>query len=270
MRFILLAHQRTGTTVFRNLVNQHPKLFMYGEAMFPDYFDWGWYSYLNGKMAEDKRAMLPAVCGRYLLPYLNNLALQKEANGKQIVGVDIKLPQSELIQDFRTQIRASKFGILHLRRRNTLACVLSYMTMMKRKRRKGIAAHGTETPQNDPVMIDLERLEILMERYRNQDHMANWAFRHLHYMEIWYEDFTHPDGWQPTCDMLSAFFGMPFHVEFTPSLKKQNSSNLMDLIRNADAVREAYPDYFDDAAADAMHETGTNAPVLRRSAANQA
>jgi len=244
MRFILLSHQRTGTTVFRTLVNQHPRTFMYGEVMNPDLHKWGWYWYLLCRIKEDDRAVIPTQYGRHFMKYLEERAEEKERAGKQIVGVDIKIPQIEQILDFFGHVKASSFGVLHLRRRNTLAAIVSHMTMMARKKR-GQTAHGTKPADNQPIHLDMELLEFRIPHFELLDARVKRSFRDGKYLEIYYEDFTHPAGWQQTCGRLSEFFGMPFELAFTPTLKKQNSSNLADLIRNADEVRSTYPRFFD-------------------------
>jgi hypothetical protein len=217
---------------------------MYGEVMNPDLHQWGWYHYLLGRIKEDDRAVIPTQYARHFLKYLEERAADKERAGKEIVGVDIKIPQTEQIADFYTHVRASPFGVLHLRRRNTLAAIVSHMTMMAR-RKQGQTAHGTKPAKNRPIHIDMEVLEFRIPYFELLDARVKRACRDGKYLEIYYEDFTHAAGWRETCGRLSEFFGMQFELDFAPTLQKQNTSNLADLIRNVDEVRSAYPRFFD-------------------------
>jgi len=244
MRFILLAHKRTGTTVFRSLVNQHKSLHLYNEAFFPSKFGWGWYAYLAAKLEDDPDLILPRNMGREIMPYFDHLAGRKEKRGRQAVGVDVKLSQAQQIRDFHHHLKSSDYGILHMRRRNTLAAIVSRVTMEARKKR-GVRAHGSTPAENSPIYLDLERLALQIENYELQDRVVNWNYRDRNYLQVHYEDFTTESGWENTCGQLSDFFGFPFHVDFVTHLAKQNSRNLAELIRNADEVRNAYPRFFD-------------------------
>ena len=244
MRFIMLAHQRTGTTVFRTLINLHQQVFLYGEALNPDLHKWGWYAYLLERVREDPRALLPTQASSHLLPYLRHLFAEQEQAGKEVVGVDIKVPQIELMQDIYPRVRDSEFGVLHMRRRNTLAAVVSHMTMMDRQRR-GAAVHAAQTVENRSIHVDLEVLAFRIPHFELLDQRINRLLRKSQYLEIYYEDFTAPGAWPGICQKLSDFFGVTFDVPFTPKLSKQNVLGLSQLIRNADQVRRRFPKYFE-------------------------
>jgi hypothetical protein len=244
MRFILLAQKRTGTTVFRSLANQHDSLHLYNEAFFPDKFPWGWYAHLGARLANDPDLILPGNMGREIMPYFDQLAAAKEKRGKLAVGVDVKLSQAQQIRDFHHHLKSSDYGILHMRRRNTLAAIISRLTMEAREKR-GIRAHGSAPAVNEPLYLDPEYLALQIENHELQDRIVNWTYREKKYLQVCYEDFTTSSGWKTACGQLSDFFGFPFQVDFVTHLTKQNSSNLAELLKNADEVQNAYPQFFD-------------------------
>ena len=244
MRFVLIAQPRTGTTVLRNLLNQNRALYMYGEAFHPAFFSWGWYSYLHAKMQEDPKALLPTTWGAHAAPYLNSLFEAKEKKRKAAVGVDIKIPQAEMIHTLPKAIRDCGASVLHLRRRNSLASIVSYRIMTQRVREGG-RAHGTRPVVSEPVQLNLDWLKLRISEFETEDNVVKWNFRGWSYMELFYEDFVGDAGWQQTCLRLTDFLKLKISTPFEPSLQKQNSSNLADLIKNADEVRRNFPQFFE-------------------------
>jgi len=243
MRFILLAHERTGTTVFRGLVNQHPLVFIYGEMCFPSFFENGWYSHLADRVESDKSVLLPREGGANFLPFIQSLANREEQNGKTVVGFDVKLAQSRLIGYFNHYVQESGCGILHMYRKNTLATIVSSETMSARMKR-GLPPHGTKPADNQPVYLDPEWLKLRVEDFELQDRIVAFTHSRQPYIQVCYEDFTTPHGWQVTCKRLSGFFRLDFEVPFNPSLAKQNTADLAELIINADEIRRLYPRFF--------------------------
>jgi LPS sulfotransferase NodH len=245
MRFVLIAQPRTGTTVLRNLLNQSRLLYMYGEAFHPAYFSWGWYTYLLPKLQEEPKALLPTNWSNHVTPYLTALFEAKEAKRKAAVGVDIKIPQAQMVRGLAKSIRECGANVLHLRRRNALASIVSYRIMTERVRQGG-KAHGTRAVQSEPVLLNVDWLKLRIAEFESEDNMVKWNYRGRGYLELFYEDFIGDEGWQQTCLKLTDFLKLKISSPFEPSLKKQNSSNLADLIVNADEVRKHFPQYFEN------------------------
>jgi len=244
MRFVLIAQPRTGTTVLRNLLNQNRLLYMYGEAFHPAYFSWGWYSHLLPKVQEDPKALLPTNWSAFVAPYLTSLFEAKEAKRKAAVGIDIKIPQAEMVRGLPKAIRDCGANVLHLRRRNVLASIVSYRIMTERVRQGG-RAHGTRAVASEPVLLNVDWLKLRIAEFESEDNMVKWNFRGRAYMELFYEDFIGDAGWQQTCLKLTDFLKLKISSPFEPSLQKQNSANLADLIKNADEVRRQFPQFFE-------------------------
>jgi hypothetical protein len=244
MRFILLAHERTGTTVFRGLVNQHPSVFIYGEMCFPSFFDGGWYSHLADEVDRDKSVLLPRERGARFFPYLSQLAEKEERGGKNSVGFDVKIEQTGMIGYFNHTAQQSAYGILHVRRTNTLAAIISNVTMEARMNR-GLPPHDTKPADNEPVYLDPEWLKLRIEEHELQDRQVTFTHKNQPYLQIHYEEFTSPTGWRITCNRLSGFFNFVFEVPFNPPYVKQNTSNLAELISNADEIRRRFARFFE-------------------------
>ena len=243
MRFILLAHERTGTTLFRGLANQHPSVFIYGEMCFPSFFDNGWYSRLAHEVDRDKSVLLPQEGGARFIPYISDLAQLEERNGRRAVGFDIKIAQAKMIGYFNHHVQESGYGVLHLRRRNTLATIISNETMVARMNR-GLPPHGTMPAENEPVYLDPEWLGLRIEELELEDRLLMFTHRNQPFLQICYEDFTTPFGWEMECGRVSDFLDVDFQVPFKPTLVKQNTSNLEELIVNADEIRYLFPRFF--------------------------
>jgi hypothetical protein len=240
----MIAQPRTGTTVFGNLVNKQRTAVMYREAFHPAYFKWGWYSHLLPKIQENPKALLPTHWDQYLTPYLTALYEAKERNRKLVVGIDVKITQAETLFTLPRSIRECGAGVLHMRRRNTLAAIVSYRIMAERVR-EGARAHGTSAPEIKPVQLNLDWLKCRIATFESQDNMVKWTYRDHPYMELFYEDFIGQAGWQNTCTRLTQFFGTRFEVPFAPRLQKQNPAGLASLIKNHQEVRKLFPQFFD-------------------------
>jgi hypothetical protein len=240
----MLAQPRTGTSVFGNLVNKQRTTFLYREAFHPAFFKWGWYTHLLPILQESPDSILPTKWGRHLAPYLNGLYEAKEKKRKAAVGIDIKITQAELLYALPQAVRACGAGVLHMRRRNTLAAIVSYRIMVERVR-EGARAHGTSAPQVRSVYLNLDWLKLRMATFETQDKTVKWTYRDYPYMELYYEDFVGETGWQRTCVRLSEFFGIAFEVPFEPRLQKQNPATLEELIKNANEIKNAFPHFFE-------------------------
>jgi LPS sulfotransferase NodH len=244
MRFVMIAQPRTGTTLFRELLNKNHSIYMYGEAFNPAFFKWGWYSYLRSELERYPDALLPENWQARVTTYLNSLFEVKEKAGKSVVGIDVKIPQAKRMSKFSSSVRDCGAGVLHLRRKNTLACIVSYRLMTERVRNGG-RAHGTQPATSQPVRINLNWLRLRITEFENEDKWVRWRYRGSRYMELFYEDFVGEAGWQRTAVALSEFFGVNIRNSFAPSLQKQNSSNLADLIANAGEIRKHFPRFFE-------------------------
>jgi len=244
VRFIMLAQPRTGTTVFGNLVNKQRTTYLYREAFHPAFFKWGWYQHLLPLLQENPQAILPTQWGQYLGPYLNGLYEVKEKNRKVAVGIDVKISQAELLYALPQAVRQCGASVLHMRRRNTLAAIVSYRIMVERVR-EGARAHGTSAPEVRTVHLNMDWLKLRMATFETQDNMVKWTYRDYPYLELFYEDFVGEEGWNRTSVRLAEFFETRFDVPFAPRLQKQNPATLAELIRNADEVRKVYPQFFE-------------------------
>jgi LPS sulfotransferase NodH len=239
MPVLLLAQPRTGTTLFRSLVNQHPAAYFYGEVLFPDFFAWGFFSYLSGRLRDDRRMALPTHWHDQLKPYLTQLAGLMHDAGKAVVGFDLKIPQLGFVPDFHRAIVGGDFPIIHLRRRSVLGAIVSYETMSRRVG-AGRPAHGSRPERTEPIHLDPAWLALRVAEFETQDGWINLTYRAGRYLELHYEDLS-PAGWGKVCERLSAFLGLDFTVPFRTVLEKQNDADLSRLIANFDEISAVFP-----------------------------
>jgi LPS sulfotransferase NodH len=245
MRFVLIAQPRTGTTVFGNLINKNRSVFMYREAFHPKLFSWGWYTYLQQVLQEKPEALVPTNWSEHVTPYLNGLYEAKEARNKLVVGIDIKVTQAELLYRLPKSIRDCGAKVLHVRRKNTLAAIVSWRIMTERIRQQGRRAHGADTPEARSVRLNVDWLKLRIAQFETQDELVKFTYRGEPYLEIFYEEFIGVAQWKAHWPVLSEFFGIPFKIAFLPRLQKQNPPNLADMITNAEEVRKAFPKFFE-------------------------
>jgi hypothetical protein len=147
MRFPMIAQPRTGTMLLRTLLNQHNGIYVYGEIFYPEFFIWGFFSHLMPAVSRDANNLLPTNWRTHVTDYLTNLTGIMADAGKSIVGFDLKIPQISLVPDFHASVENSNFSVLHVRRKNSLAAILSYETMRIRMA-AGASAHPVAQPEN--------------------------------------------------------------------------------------------------------------------------
>ncbi len=179
--------------------------------------------------------LLPREGGANFLPFIPNLAKREERNGKRAVGFDVKMAQSRLIGYFNHYVQASGCGILHMYRKNTLATIVSAETMAARMKR-GLPPHGTTRADNKPVYLDPEWLKLRVEDYELQDRIAAFTHSLQPYIQVCYEDFMTPDGWQVTCKRLFGFF----HLDLRCRLARPWQSRTLPTWQNSSSTPRKY------------------------------
>ncbi len=239
MRVLLLAQPRTGTTLFRSLINQHPAAYFYGEVLFPDFFAWGFFSYVAGALGRDRQALLPTSWHAHLDPYLAQLAGLMRDAGKKVVGFDLKISQLGFVPDFHRGIAASDCAVIHLRRRDVLGAIVSYETMSRRVA-SGQPAHGACPARTEAVHVDPDWLALRVSEFTTQDVWIERIYAARRYLLLYYEELT-PAGWGGVCAKLSAFLGLDITVPFRTSLEKQNDADMSQVIANYAEIKAAFP-----------------------------
>jgi hypothetical protein len=243
MRFLMIAQPRTGTMLLRTLLNQHAKIYVYGEIFYPEFFFWGFFSHLLPAVNRDVDNLLPTKWSTHVVDYLEGLTGMMVDAGKSIVGFDVKIPQISFVPNFHGSVEHAGFAVMHVRRRNSLAAILSYETM-RRRTAEGGSAHPTAPSENISMHVDPAWLGLCLAEYETQDQWINHIYGGKDYLELWYEDFASPDVWNGACRKLSAFFGIELQLPFAPAIVKQNSANMADLIENSDEIKHRFPRFF--------------------------
>jgi LPS sulfotransferase NodH len=243
MRLLLIAQPRTGTTLLRNLLNQHSKIYIYGEIFYPDFFSWGFFSHLRSKAHSDATYMLPTKWHTQVMDYLDGLTGIMLDAGKAVVGFDAKIPHLALVPDIHKMFREHGMSVLHLRRRNTLAAILSYEVM---HRQAALRAHGhsASAEEEAKLHVDPTWLALRIAEFEVQDQWINHSYSGLHYLQVSYEDFASPSVWYAAQQQLSEFFEVHIDLPFAPTITKQNSWDVGDLIENAAEIARLFPRFF--------------------------
>lgn len=234
----LFAHGRTGTTYFRSLLNSHQQIHCFGEVLFPDFWQGGFYQCWHEAILEDKRNLLihqrlPGLFEKYL----RELAA---TNPKPVIGFDLKIPQIQETPVLHAVIWRERARILHLVRENTLRTVVSRRIMQERMSQGDNSVHRSYTPA--PITIELEPARVIVEikGLQETDNIIRQKYEgsaRCPYLRIRYEDLAGPEGPDAVLQQVCEFLGVqPFEQQPQSELKRQNPSPVRDLIANITEV----------------------------------
>lgn len=234
MRVLLFAHPRTGTTFLRSILNTHPKVYFYGEVLYPDYFSWGFSSYLRWNNVD---CALSTNLAPHVVPFLNSITGVMEEAGKTTIGFDLKIPQVDLITNFHGQLYGKEFAVIHLVRRNPLESIVS-QEIMHARNRIGRPAHITSSENAPPMVrakIDIYTLKSRLTRYMVGDEEIEAHHSAGNYLKLFYEDLCGPELVQ-NLEEIGRFLSLDPTFFGKPQYSKENPWSLESKIENYSAV----------------------------------
>jgi len=237
----LFAHGRTGTTYFRSLLNTHQDIHCFGEVLFPDFWQGGFYQYWHDAILEDKRNLLI----HQRLPglfenYIRDIA---STHPKRIIGFDLKIPQIQETPVLHSVIWRERASVLHLVRENTLRTVVSRRIMQERMSQGDTSVHRSYTP--DPITVHLEpgRVIVELKGLQETDNIIRQKYEdsaRCPYLRVRYEDLSGPDGPDAVLNQVCNFLGVtPFEQQPQSELKRQNPAPVRELITNINEIERA-------------------------------
>jgi len=149
--FILLSHQRTGSTFLISLLNQHPQLACFGELFIPDRIAFDVIDNTNVRPSFDKDllAFRNESPKEFLAQKVFTASLCKE----KLVGFKLHYEQVGLFPSLIDWVESNpRLQVIHLYRENLLAAFVSLSIAQKTKRYKTLQAgdHSTEKLSVDP------------------------------------------------------------------------------------------------------------------------
>ncbi len=241
-KFIIAATQRSGTTFFRYVLNQHPDLHIFDELFLDDLDNKiGFYQFWQKKIADDPRNLTYNYAFEILRTYLDNLTADQSAY--KAVGIDIKYNQYFIIPWQMNLLARMGFKIIHVIRRNILKTLISDQ-LNKQAEQLGRNSHGTQSVNHVKVKLPADQSIINeLERRRNEIFEFRRHFTPFDYLELYYEDFFSDENFSSetlapaVIKRVCSFLGVSVpDTDLVTGLKKTNPDDLRDLISNYDEL----------------------------------
>ncbi len=229
MQFALISHPRCGTTFFRDMLNASSSVFCYGEVFFPDYFHWGFYSFMMERARKNPDLALPSNWAPVLKDYFNQLTGVMSEAKKEHVGFDIKIPQMQSIYNISGFLYKNNFGVVHLRRRNVVEAIVS-LEIMAANEASGIPVHSGTKPPLRSIHVDRDWLLQRIDELNFYDDQINRIFSSVRYIEIYYEDLVDQERRSLVQRRLGDFFNANIALQDTIYVKQGYS--LSDTVTN--------------------------------------
>lgn len=224
-KFILLASQRTGSTLLKTLLDSHPDILVFGELFVSfDRIDWA-----NRKEPRDPAPLLDefqsrpyeAVCNHIYAPYARD---GRAAGFKLLYHQARGGAQAALWERLRED---REIHVLHLTRRNKLKQLVS--REMARETNAWIRFKDDQPPPTVTLRLEPKQCEAEfhhLERCRLREKVA---FKEHPYFELCYEDLVRNRG--EVLDRVLAFLEVPPH-SLKSHLCRQSSRPLREVLEN--------------------------------------
>jgi hypothetical protein len=229
---------RSGTTYFRDLLSKNPHLSVYGEIFYPDFFDWGWYSYLKTKIGTRPGALFPGVQREVFLEYLEFL---RAKGGSKPVIVDLKLEQIVNIPTISQAIysKPSRFSFIVLRRNNLLKQVVSEKIMYARIEKGDTTIHRDYVPKIETVSLNVKETinRMRWNATKAQEYRASVNASGAPVIDIVYEDLLGASR-EKILQEVQTFLGVEA-LTLSATLTKQNPQPLSELVLNYEDLARA-------------------------------
>ena len=188
--FVVVAHQRSGSTFLGSVLNAHPQVRIRGELFLDkkyrkkDFF----YNFWLSKMAADAANVTLSRQPELIHEYLNTIMSQ--IAGNCAMGIDVKYNQLRVLPKLMQVMDELDFRVIHLIRKNILKTHVSYLLNIKKKE-LGRKAHGSR--KVPAVKIPLPADKTLIDRLKAKrdeiDYHRQILRGQFDYLELSYEDF---------------------------------------------------------------------------------
>jgi LPS sulfotransferase NodH len=205
--FVVFCQGRTGSSLLRSLLNNHPEVRCEGEI-------------LADPVADP----------------IEFLAETAHSPAKPVFGFKVKIYQLTDAQnvdprEFLGELRDRSYRIIYLRRNNLLRHAISNTFAEARQ-----SYHDRSTGPRPSIAVDPAQLIGVMQR--RQQHLEDEAvvLEGFDYLTVEYErDLLNPRQHQPTADRVFAFLGLD-PVSVGTDLSRSVSGSLADRIANYDEL----------------------------------
>lgn len=226
-KFIIVAAQRTGSTMIRLSLDSHPSVRCFGEEF-----------HRKRKLEQCYRSYIKKSFRRKALHYLwsrqpvsEYLDWLYEQAAYDTIGFKLLYSQANLNPWVMGYVRRHRIRVVHIVRKNVLKKLVSKIA----KRSDGVSHSMQEVADRRPVHVPVRTLIFRLKRISKRD--ADWTRRlsALPYLKVSYEDFvSNPETPKKILDFIGVDRDQPLHSP----LKKLNPDRLEDIVANYEEVRE--------------------------------
>lgn len=244
---------RSGTTVFKELLQTHPQIFNMGE-IFSEPNGRSYFHFLQRQMASDPDVIFPSRSENNFVNYLEWCSEQalRHQPGNKIVIMDVKYDQAHLLADpwrslgslpkIFSMMRERSWRVIDIHRNDVLGQVVSNHVAMQTK-----IYHSTELTEGAKraakVRIDPKQLRRELNKAINAYQSMSQHFRDYDgYLMLSYEEMFDADDdgnfSSSITDRLSAFLQVEDKFDRKPKLAKLLTGDVFSHIENDDEIRE--------------------------------
>ncbi len=247
----LVGRPRSGTTVFRNMLETHPAIVSMGEV-FNESNGRSYFHFLQRRVADDPGALFPSRSVDNFKDYVAHCrqrALEKHPTNRFVV-LDVKYDQSHLISEswwgitflprIFSLIRQQRWRVIDIHRHDMLGMFVSNQVAIETR-----VYHSTDLPKGETrpakVRIDpaaLKRhLTTTAKAYRR---VADNFRGYDRYLQVAYEEMFEADSGRfqgALRDRVAGFFGVDNAFNPTPKLSRLLTEDSLSYVENADEIR---------------------------------
>lgn len=253
----LIARPRSGTTVFRKMLQTHPRIFSVGE-IFNESNPNSYFRYLQTLVPAEADAFFPSKSLENFLRYLEwtrQLSAERRPKAKLVV-LDVKYDQSHLLSEpwwgfsslprIFPLIREHRWRVIDVRRKDIRAMIISNAVAIETK-----VYHSTalEQDQRQHMKVHIDKAQLLRQIETTEGSYRRIS-RHFdgyeRYMAVNYEEMFDQEGggaFSPAMlNGLSAFLNVENRFDAQPKLSKVLVGDMFEYVENAAEIKEAIRD----------------------------
>jgi len=248
----LIARPRSGTTVFKRMLETHPEIVSLGE-IFTESVKRSYFDFLKELVAREPDALLPSRSTGVFLQYLESCrshALRTKPRCKIIV-LDIKYDQAHLICEpwwtleglprLLFLMRERKWKVIDLHRQDIFRLVISnqiaiqtkiyHSNSLKPGERHSASAHI------DPQQLVFNAKNTKAAYSAISNHFKGRKEYRLAYYEDMFADASGSSFSEAFAEGIAKFLGVDNVFNLAPKLQKLLSEDVYSYISNADEIR---------------------------------
>jgi hypothetical protein len=246
----IIGKPRSGTTVFKEMLANHPNIVNFGE-IFNENNGQSFFEFLKARVSEDADWLLPSRRGDAFLAYLDHCTKKAADSNNQATTlvVDVKYDQSHLVYEawrdmnaipsLFALIKSSGWSVIDIRRNGIADMIISNLMAI----RTGVYQRALAEPPNQELkfkadLLHFERMVIsTRESYRR---IERYFAGYERYLKLIYEDMFDSgsgDFSQGILKKASTFLGVDDLFDPQPRLQKLLRPDSLSYVENAEDVR---------------------------------